>query len=282
MIATSPPTLMRFTPSMAKEYLDQTDTRCQRPVNRTHVNALARKMEAGEFNGQRSNDMIMIGRGGNIINGQHRAHAIVQSGIAQDVWVRLDVDDAAFEVIDIDGRARGLGDRLAVAGVVPADLAAPYAAYINYISKILWNSEGKNLRTVAEAKGVFETYRESINWMHSAFTGFPPVIRNSGKLQTPHRAAFVVSHLAYPMATREFVNRYTGVTAGHGVEDPAVVLSNARGVAGNKKETALVTSFKTLKSLALAIAGQTQKNVSGPSTMTARFELLTLFTEPKF
>lgn len=85
-----------------------------RPISRDTVNRYAAQMKAGlwKFNG----DPIRIASGGELLDGQHRLQAVVQSGVAQEMVVIRGIHRTAFDTIDL-GRKRGAADILAIAGV---------------------------------------------------------------------------------------------------------------------------------------------------------------------
>lgn len=101
--------VMTVTPTLAARWLERNSK--NRTVRTTHVDALARDIEAGrwQFNG----DTIKIGKSGNLIDGQHRLQAVVKSGKPIISVVAFDVDDAAMVTID-QGVKRAVGDMLEI------------------------------------------------------------------------------------------------------------------------------------------------------------------------
>lgn len=97
-------------PVRAKELLALNT--CNRKLKKNYVKQLAEKMTSGEwlFNG----DTIRI-KGDRLIDGQHRLHAIVKSGLSQRMLLVDSIDDNAFQTIDV-GKRRSPGDTLEALG----------------------------------------------------------------------------------------------------------------------------------------------------------------------
>lgn len=84
-----------------------------RPTTRLHVTALANTMRRGEwrFNGE----PIIVASSGEMLDGHHRARAIIASGCTIQTAVIRGVNPESFDTIDI-GRRRSGGDILAMRG----------------------------------------------------------------------------------------------------------------------------------------------------------------------
>lgn len=98
-------------PEDAKVFLSF-NTEHNRPVNRRHVEFLTSEMQNGRF--LVTGDTIKIDRDGRLIDGQHRLHAIIKSGITLRMLIVDNLDPVAFTVIDQGGRVRGVSDVLAI------------------------------------------------------------------------------------------------------------------------------------------------------------------------
>lgn len=116
------------TPDVALRFIEA-NTR-NRPKRPAVVAKYANLMAKGEwrFNG----DTIRIDRNGVLLDGQHRLHAIVESGVAQDMIVVSGLDPDVFTTIDV-GAKRSAGDALALLGVANAnDRAAAAKLYLGW------------------------------------------------------------------------------------------------------------------------------------------------------
>jgi hypothetical protein len=105
-------TVESITPEKALEYL--THNKVNRPLNKAQVEFYAEEMRKGEWvlNGE----SIQFTRNGELVNGNHRMHAVIKAGIPVKFTVIRNVDDNSFARFD-SGRNRGLGDVLSIADV---------------------------------------------------------------------------------------------------------------------------------------------------------------------
>ena len=96
-----------ITPSKAAEYLKA--NRSNRPVNRKHVERLARAISNGEWliNGE-----SIKWNCSDLIDGQHLLLAVIMANKPIETYVVRGLQDAAFDSLD-QGKSRSLGDILA-------------------------------------------------------------------------------------------------------------------------------------------------------------------------
>lgn len=94
------------TPLVAKALL--TFNTKNRPLNRRKVNLWAKKMLAKQWNEQ-TNDMICFALTYVLINGQHRLHAIVETGVSLLLNISTNMDEEAGKTMDL-GKGRTAGD----------------------------------------------------------------------------------------------------------------------------------------------------------------------------
>ena len=106
-----------ITPDMAKAWLDRGGR--NRKVSERLVSRLAAAIRRGEW--MLTGDSIKLDKAQQIIDGQHRLHAIIMAGIAVTSLVVRNVGDEAQNVIDT-GRPRQASDVLAMHGV-PSSIA---------------------------------------------------------------------------------------------------------------------------------------------------------------
>jgi len=99
------------TPAMAREWLER-DTFNNRPINQARVNRYAQDMARGDwlFNGE-----PLLVNGNNILDGQHRLWAVVESGVSVRFAVIDGVPEDSFLTIDT-GAKRTVSDSLVIAG----------------------------------------------------------------------------------------------------------------------------------------------------------------------
>jgi hypothetical protein len=99
-------------PEDAERLLDRNDS--NRNVRSRVVSAYARDMEADRW--LTTGETIKIGHNGELLDGQHRLQAVMQTGVGQKFLVVRDLDPEARRVIDT-GAVRTGGDALRMAGL---------------------------------------------------------------------------------------------------------------------------------------------------------------------
>lgn len=100
--------LHRITPQTARVWLKHNNDN-YRKIREGYVLQLADSMRRGEW--IITGDAIKFDRNGNLIDGQHRLLAVIESGVDIEAFVITQIENAAQEVMD-SGRGRTLADRL--------------------------------------------------------------------------------------------------------------------------------------------------------------------------
>lgn len=106
-------------PKEASKYLERNQN--NRPVRKSTVRRYAETMRRGQW--KLTPEPIAFDTNGELINGQHRLAAVVESEATIQCVVARGVDPEAFAVID-SGVSRSMGDRLAQVGVAYSTVAA--------------------------------------------------------------------------------------------------------------------------------------------------------------
>ena len=99
----------KITPQVATEML-MTSIKEQRKIKWSVVHAYARDMKAGLW--RKNAEHIHFNSKGQLVNGQHRLQAIIESGVTVDLYVIYDVESSLFDV----GYKRTMGDQLRIDG----------------------------------------------------------------------------------------------------------------------------------------------------------------------
>lgn len=99
-------TVVMVTPEIAQRWLDRNHS--NRPLRRDAVDQYARDMSAGKWE---LTGTIEFDTDGNLIQGQHRCHAVVKSGSTVAMWVLRGIAPSAQRVMDT-GRRRKASDNL--------------------------------------------------------------------------------------------------------------------------------------------------------------------------
>lgn len=100
------------TPAMAMDLLSANTL--NRPLSDPHVKRIAAQITSGKwrFNG----DTIKIADTGDVLDGQHRLWAIVESKVAIETIIIRGIERDAFATIDTIRKPRSLGDTVALSG----------------------------------------------------------------------------------------------------------------------------------------------------------------------
>ena len=104
--------VMDITPDMAKKILAHRNKN-NRPIRYTHLEKLSDAIEKGEW--KVTNQGIAFDADGNLIDGQHRLAAILQTRQTVKMMVATNMDAGIFDVVDT-GSKRSTGDALDILG----------------------------------------------------------------------------------------------------------------------------------------------------------------------
>ena len=125
-----------ITPAIASKMLKRNSR--NRAVNKRHVRFLAKEMEQGRW--KLNGDAIRL-NGDMLIDGQHRLHACIESGISFETILIEGISSDVFDTIDI-GKSRSSSDALYVAGEKnTVCLAAALNIVYRYVRSELNNPE---------------------------------------------------------------------------------------------------------------------------------------------
>lgn len=152
-----------ITPEVARSMLEKNNS--NRPLAKPWVSELASRMKKGEwlFNG----DTIRM-NGSNLIDGQHRLHAVIESGVAIRTIIVDNLDFCVFKTID-DGRRRSASDTLSVIGEKnTSNLAAALTVVDCYYRQSFTRPRNRSNILVEELLQKYPGVRESVNKLISA------------------------------------------------------------------------------------------------------------------
>ncbi len=119
--------LVEVTPELATEWLSTMGA--NRRLNATHVDRLADDIRRGDW--RQTFDPVRFNRKGELIDGQHRLTAVVQSGRSISVYVARNLDPRAMAVIDTN-KPRSVADAMQINGVANARKLAAAAKSLYY------------------------------------------------------------------------------------------------------------------------------------------------------
>jgi len=150
--------LKTITPEIASKMLEANSS--NRPLNEANVAALVKEMKGGRW--KINGDMIRFSDSNIIIDGQHRLHAVVRSGITMQSWVMDGLPSDVFDTIDV-GKRRSAGDTLGCRG---EKNACRMAAALIMIDKYMTGRLEKSVQySNTEVEGLLAKYpdvRESL------------------------------------------------------------------------------------------------------------------------
>lgn len=101
-----------MTPAMAAEYLAK-NTQPNRQLKEAHLALLMRDMQEGRW--QCNGEPLIFDADGNVLDGQHRLHAIVRSGVTIETYVVWGMAPSVMPTLD-RGSLRSMGDVLGMDG----------------------------------------------------------------------------------------------------------------------------------------------------------------------
>jgi hypothetical protein len=204
------------TPAMAQTWLRNNIK--NRKLRQTTVDAYARDMKAGNW--LRTHQGIAFAENGELLDGQHRLSAIVQSGVAIEILVTRGLASAekgkklvAQDVMDC-GSVRKVGDQLALQHNVKN---ASAAAACSTIIAMLCREPGYEIKriTFAQALGILEIYGDHIQTVLDNQT------RIVGLRSSQVSGAVAFARAVDPVIADEFLRRFT---SGAGLDEGSPIL----------------------------------------------------------
>lgn len=171
-------------PGKAQEYLALVGH--QRRVTQSHVDKLARSMELGHW--RMTGEPIQFDRQGSLINGQHRLHALIRTGLSFPFVVIRGLDHNAYEVMD-QGKMRSKGETLATLGMKNATSSASVCQILLRLKYGLEvdRIQVDNAEIMAFAKANFHTLEEAV-YQSQRFRELPSPAYGAGLFLALHAA----------------------------------------------------------------------------------------------
>lgn len=159
----------RITPELAVKILEEAKINVQnRPVADGHVEWLARQMSAGKWT--LNGEAIVLDDEDQLLDGQHRLWAIVNSGVTIESMVTRGVDRRSFATIDT-GKARTTG---AVLGIVGEKYSMALSAALGWIhrhevGRMLWTSRnsGFTSQVALQLMKKHPGLRDAVEWAYT-------------------------------------------------------------------------------------------------------------------
>jgi hypothetical protein len=153
------------TPEYARVLLQKNQD--NRPLHVSRVKLFEAELRDGNF--KLTHQGIAIGSSGRLLDGQHRLHAIANTGISAPLMVATGVPDESFAVLDT-GIKRSASDVLAICGSqYCTEVASAIRLYLHYVNlpNLAWtgNAPAQNATT---SKVLSEYESDPANWQWAA------------------------------------------------------------------------------------------------------------------
>ncbi|MEI6187061.1 MAG: hypothetical protein WCP46_00975 [Alphaproteobacteria bacterium] len=117
-----------ITPQMARELLKGNNS--NRSLNENRILFYAKAMKNGEWK-EDTAEMIKLSISNNLIDGQHRLHALIKANASIYMHVAYNISESVFDVLDT-GKARSAGDILSSKGIPnPTKISSSISGYYN-------------------------------------------------------------------------------------------------------------------------------------------------------
>ena len=121
-------TIEQVTPEIARAWLERNTG--NRAASMAHVAKLEKAIRDGGW--KMTGDPIRFSKGGSLLDGQHRLHAILQSGITVTCVVMRGFDESIFDVLD-SGKGRQKSDVLFVQLGLPVETCKMLATATTWV-----------------------------------------------------------------------------------------------------------------------------------------------------
>lgn len=231
-----------LTPNLAARFLAKNSN--NRPLKRGVVDDYAAAMLAGDWT--ESESAICIGEDGNLYNGQHRCHAVIQSGVTIPITLQQNMSKEALFNMDA-GKGRRPFENYEIATGAKNTKKGFEAA--NSIRVLVTGRNGSS--SAGETQGYYARHATGIKWVEEIFKGQ----KIGPKQVAPVRGALALAYETAPSEMAVFVEQYrSGIGLQEG--DPALVLSNSTVYLSTKRVTRREIAQKTLRACLAHVLGE--------------------------
>ena len=209
-------------PAEAREILAKNPL--NRPLNKAHVERLAREMTSGNWipNG----DTICFS-GSRLIDGQHRLSAIIASGLTMEMLVVEGLDESAFLTKDV-GRRRSSADALAIHGEKNCTMLGAGLGALLIINKSLAACSRFTGTEITNALDENPEMRNHANWLAGSS------LRNL----LPSGFAIAIRYLCHKSHPREAVEFFDSLESGVNLSAKSPILILRQRLIANKSNAA--------------------------------------------
>lgn len=224
--------LVLVTPELAIELLNR--NKRNRPLNALTIKRYAQDLTDGLF--RSTAQPVVIDWNGDLLDGQHRLWAIVESGVEVEMYIATGEDPDTFAAYD-RGRRRSPGDVLALLGHSDGNTLGAAASRLHrHLRGVTWSTTTidryVNLEEIIEAVDEFPALVASVK----AARRLIAKEAGNGPLAPPSLAAFL--HYLFAEKDADTAEWFFGVLAsGAGLEETDAALHLRRRLIQNRVET---------------------------------------------
>jgi len=203
--------VMAITPSLAERLLEKNIN--NRPFSKNNVTFLVKEMLKGNW--KFGGEPIKFDSNGNLIDGQHRLKAIIDSGITCFFLVLCGLDSDVFSVLDT-GRKRQGSDVLAIHGVKNSSLVSSTIKSLSLYNNGCFGESGSTSRTLSN-EDILEFFNENKDIERCCEIGVS-LYSKSNKILTP-TVISLFYFLLSKISEKDGDDFLTKVCTGIGLED---------------------------------------------------------------
>lgn len=194
-----------ITPRYAQQLLARNDG--NRKIRLTTVNKYAAMMLAGRW--VENGDVIRVGKTGRLLDGQHRLHAVIESGVSIRCGLVLDVDETTFSTIDT-GATRSTQEIVRMTGRINV---AASAAVASLLWRMIQGASGGTPLPAAYVCTILDRWPEIEDAAHRAMSA-----TTAYRLATPATIGAALLYLNTIAGKPAMAERFiTGLNTGEGL-----------------------------------------------------------------
>lgn len=219
-----------------------------RPINLNTVKKYSNELKNGRW--KLNGETFIIGTGGEFLEGQHRAHAVVETGIPLTTIVVYGIDPEAFDTINT-GRSRKPADVIGIAGcnITGISRAAEIVAGALRLSHVI------ERRLVATGGGLGYSNAATLAAYSEIGTGIEASVRRTKDVDLLHKSAAAALHYVFakidPAAADKFIDDLISGAMGN-AQDPVLLYRNVLVRAKTSKRTK-EHKLPTIEKLAMGV-----------------------------
>ncbi len=180
--------IIDISPDLAKYYLSKNTA--NRNVNKSHVSGLAMQMKKGLW--LLTHQAICFDVAGNLIDGQHRLHAIIKANLVIKMMVVHGAANETFTVLDT-GRNRNAGDVLSIENVKNYNQVAACIRLWFKLKNGWLNNSGESAFNATNQQ-TLTFYNERPDFWQSIMHDAQPLYHTSLQLVRPQIISAILAH----------------------------------------------------------------------------------------